>query len=50
MIRNIVGLLIEINDGKKNLSDIEHIFNSKNRCSLGKCISGCGLYLERIEY
>ena len=50
MIRNIVGLLIEINDGKKNLTDIEYIFNSKNRCSLGKCVSGCGLYLNEIEY
>ena len=50
MIRNIVGLLLDINDNKKSLEDIKYIFDSKDRCSLGKCVSGCGLYLERIEY
>ena len=50
MIRNIVGLLLDINDGKKKLDDIKYIFDSKNRCSLGKCTSGCGLYLNKIEY
>ena len=50
MIRNIVGLLLDINDGKKSLLDIEYIFNSKNRCSCGRCASGCGLYLNKIEY
>ena len=50
MIRNIVGLLIDINDGKKNINDIDSIFKSENRCSLGKCISGCGLYLNEIKF
>ena len=50
MIRNIVGLLIDINDGKKSLNDIESIFNDENRCSLGRCASGCGLYLNKIEF
>lgn len=50
MIRNIVGLLIEINDGKKKLSDIDNIFNSKNRCSLGKIGNSEGLYLNNIEF
>lgn len=50
MIRNIVGLLLDINDGKKNLNDIEKIFNSENRTSCGRCASGCGLYLNKIEY
>ena len=50
MIRNIAGLLLDINDGKKKLDDIKYIFDSKNRCSLGKCISGCGLYLNKVEY
>ena len=50
MIRNIVGLLIDINDSKKSLEDIKYIFDSKDRCSLGRCISGCGLYLNKIEY
>lgn len=50
MIRNIVGLLLDINDGKKSISDIDLIFESKNRCSLLRCASGCGLYLNKIEF
>ena len=50
MIRNIVGLLLDLNDGKKSLDDIKYIFDSKNRCSLGLCASGCGLYLNKVEY
>lgn len=50
MIRNIVGLLIDINDGKKSFDDIENIFYEKDRCSLGRCASGVGLYLSKIEF
>jgi len=50
MIRNIVGLLLDINDGKKSVSDIDKIFMSENRCSCGKCASGCGLYLKEVYY
>ena len=50
MIRNIVGLLLDINNGKKSLDDIKFIFDSKDRCSLGISASGCGLYLNKIEY
>ena len=50
MIRNIVGLLLDINDGKKSLDDIKYIFDSKDRCSLGLCAKGEGLYLNNIEY
>lgn len=50
MIRNIIGLLIEINDGKKNISDINKIFDSKNRTSLGVSSPGCGLYLNKVEF
>lgn len=50
MIRNIVGLLLDINDSKKNINDIDKIFNSKNRCSLGKCAEGVGLYLNKVKF
>ena len=50
MIRNIVGLLIDINNGKKSIDDIDKIFMCENRCSLGVCASGCGLYLNKIEF
>ena len=50
MIRNIVGLLLEINDGKKSLDDIKFIFDSKSRCSLGVPAQGCALYLNKVIY
>ena len=50
MIRNIVGLLLDINDGKKKIEDIDKIFKSENRCKLGVCAPGEGLYLTNIEY
>ena len=50
MIRNIVGLLLDINDEKKKLSDIEKIFNGKSRILAGRCAPGCGLYLMNIYY
>ena len=50
MIRNIVGLLLDINEGKKSIDDIDKIFESKNRSSSGRCADGCGLYLNNIYY
>ena len=50
MIRNIVGLLLDINDNKKSICDIEDIFNKMDRTSLGRCASPVGLYLNKIEY
>lgn len=50
MIRNIVGLLLDINDNKKSISDIDEIFKSMNRTSCGRCAPGCGLYLNKIKF
>lgn len=50
MIRNIVGLLLDINDNKKSICEIEDIFNKMDRTSLGRCASPVGLYLNKIEY
>lgn len=50
MIRNIVGLLLDINEGKKSIDDINKIFERKTRTSLGLCADGVGLYLNKIEY
>lgn len=50
MIRNIVGLLLDINDGKKSINDIDNIFKSESRVSLGVCASPVGLYLNRIYF
>jgi len=50
MIRNIVGLLLDINDGKKSINDIDNIFKSESRVSLGVCASPVGLYLNKIYF
>lgn len=50
MIRNIVGLLLDINDEKIKLNDIDNIFKSENRTSSGRCAPAEGLYLNKIEY
>ena len=50
MIRNIVGFLLDINEGKKTIDDIDYIFKSEDRKVLGKCAPACGLYLNKIKY
>lgn len=50
MIRNIVGLLLDINDGKKSINDIDNIFKSESRVTLGVCASPVGLYLNKIYF
>ena len=50
MVRNMVGILIEVGCGKKNKMDILDLLNS---CGLKKCpkgVPGCGLYLEKVKY
>lgn len=50
MIRNIVGLLLDINDNKKRIEDIKYIFEKQSRTSLGLCASPVGLYLNKIIF
>lgn len=50
MVRNIIGLFLELNDGKKNLTDIEGILESKDRTMLGVSAPSVGLYLNKVNY
>jgi len=50
MIRNIVGLLIEIGEGKRKSDDIFHILASKDRKEAGKAAPANGLYLKDVFY
>jgi tRNA pseudouridine38-40 synthase len=50
MIRMIVGTFIDINEGKKNISDIDKLFtNPKKGSSITKARAS-GLYLEKVIY
>ena len=50
MVRNIVGLFLEINDGIKNVNDVNKVLESKDRTKLGKKALPNGLYLEEVIY
>jgi tRNA pseudouridine38-40 synthase len=50
MVRAIVGTLVEVGSGKKNVNEFEHIIRKKNRKSAGKSAAACGLYLHSVEY
>lgn len=50
MVRNIIGLFIEINEGKKSIEDINDILVSEDRTKLGITCSSQGLYLNKVNY
>ena len=50
MVRNIVGMLIEIGEGKYKSEEIIHILEVKDRKQAGICAPACGLYLKDVYY
>ena len=50
MVRNMVGLLIEIGEGKRNPEDIIEILKHENRIFAGITAPACGLYLRNVFY
>ena len=50
MVRNIVGMLIEIGEGKYKSEDIINILKAKDRTQAGMCAPACGLYLRDVYY
>lgn len=50
MVRNMIGLLIEIGEGKRKPEDIIDIFKHENRQFAGKTAPSCGLYLRNVFY
>lgn len=50
MVRAIVGTLLEIGTGKKELNYIREVIESKNRSIAGASVPACGLYLTRVTY
>lgn len=49
-VRNMVGLLIAIGNGKKEVSDVEKIINAKDRTKSVKTAAAEGLYLRKVWY
>lgn len=50
MVRNIVGMLIEIGEGKYKSEDIINIIKAEDRTKAGLCAPACGLYLKDVYY
>lgn len=50
MVRNIVGLLIEVGEGKIKSEDVIEIIASEDRTKAGICAPACGLYLNDVYY
>ena len=50
MVRNIVGMLIEIGEGKYKSEDIINILKAQDRTKAGLCAPACGLYLNDVYY
>lgn len=50
MVRNIVGLLIEVGEGKIKSEDVIRIIAEEDRTKAGICAPACGLYLKDVYY
>jgi tRNA pseudouridine38-40 synthase len=50
MVRNMVGVLIEIGEGKRKPEDVMEILKSEDRRLAGKTAPSCGLYLRNVFY
>lgn len=50
MVRAIVGTLLEIGNGKRDVNYIHEVINSKNRSIAGVSVPACGLYLTEVTY
>jgi len=50
MVRNIVGTLLEVAKGKRPISDIEAIFQAKDRKKAGMAAPPHGLFLVEVYY
>ena len=50
MVRNMVGMLINIGEGKYKSEDIIKILEAEDRTKAGVCAPACGLYLKDVFY
>jgi tRNA pseudouridine38-40 synthase len=50
MVRAIVGTLVDIGQGKKNLEDFQQVLLSKDRCAAGAAAPPLGLSLVKIGF
>lgn len=49
-VRNMIGILIKVGEGKLTTQQVLDILNSKDRSRYGFTAPSCGLYLVNVEY
>lgn len=50
MVRNLVGLLIEVGRSSRRADDVAAILAARDRRTAGKMAPACGLFLEEVNY
>ena len=50
MVRNIMGLMINIGLGRVDKHEVPKIIEAKNRALAGKMAPANGLYLQKVYY
>jgi len=50
MVRNMVGLLVEIGDGDRQPDAVGRTLAAKDRSAAGRMAPACGLFLEEVDY
>ncbi len=50
MVRAMVGSLLEVGRGKRDIDWVREVMESKDRCKAGSSVPGNALFLYRIEY
>ncbi len=50
MVRNMVGTVIEVGEGKRKSEDLYDIIRAKDRTKAGVMAPSCGLYLKNVYY
>lgn len=50
MVRTIIGTLLEIGEGKREIDDFPHLLKAKDRTKAGSNANASGLVLESVSY
>ncbi len=50
MVRNIVGVLLEVGQKRRSIKSIEALFNARNRREIGMPAPAHALFLQRVNY
>ncbi|MFM2401448.1 MAG: tRNA pseudouridine(38-40) synthase [Bacteroidota bacterium] len=50
MVRAVVGTLLELGQGRLNMTQLQEILDSKDRCKAGRAVPAHGLHLVEVEY